>query len=192
MWPGLIIETRLSAEASARRIESITRPKRSVRQALDEDFPWPKRVPHGPPFVGRVNQLSFKLRRAIRYGNGFLPVIKGHIVPSEHGSVIHIGMRPTILAIGFMIVWLLVASASIAVFLWQAVSSSGWAGLIAPSLSFAGLLGVVSLVVSISFVPEQRKAAAILRHAFEGTTPPDKRMTPARSGSKSARLIRRR
>lgn len=168
MWPRLRIESRLSPETSARRIESITRPRRSIRQALDEDFPWPKRVPKRPAFVGKVNDRRFRLRRAIRYGNSFLPIIKGHIVPSREGTIIEITMRPSIPVMVFMGVWLLGALAAIVAMFRQAPASASMG---TEALSFAGFLAIAAVIVALCFVPEQQKAARLLRGAFEGTAP---------------------
>src|SRR5271154_1848899 len=44
------------------------------------------------PFIGRVQDGSFKLRRDIRYRNSFLPLVRGHVVPTSTGTRVSVTM----------------------------------------------------------------------------------------------------
>jgi hypothetical protein len=47
---------------------------------------WRRKDDSAPPFVGSVNDSSFKIRRDIRYRNSFLPIIRGRVIASGLGS----------------------------------------------------------------------------------------------------------
>jgi hypothetical protein len=47
----------------------------------------------GPPFIGSVQDHSFRIRRDIRYRNSFLPLVWGHIVPTPTGTRVIVTVR---------------------------------------------------------------------------------------------------
>lgn len=92
----LTIETRLSPEEARRKLTSVVEPRS-----------WFRSFGSGhKPYQGEVSGYEFKVTRVILYRNSFLPVIKGEIHPEGNGSAIHITMRPHILVLVFVAVWL--------------------------------------------------------------------------------------
>lgn len=61
---------------------------------------------YGKPYIGKIQNNSFEIKRAINYRNSFLPVIKGSIKDDLSGSKIDIKMNLTDLVKIFMIIWL--------------------------------------------------------------------------------------
>ena len=59
-----------------------------------------------PVFVGSVRELSFSIRRYIRYRNSFLPMIRGRLTPIETGTRVSVTMfiHPAVAV--FMAFWL--------------------------------------------------------------------------------------
>ena len=58
------------------------------------------------PFYGKVADNDFRIYRKISYGNSFLPIIKGKIVPDGSGTLVKVnmGLHPIIRI--FMTFWL--------------------------------------------------------------------------------------
>ena len=53
-------------------------------------FPWSKR---SKEFIGTLNETGFKMYRAIRYYNSFLPVMLGHFEPRLGGTSVIVRIR---------------------------------------------------------------------------------------------------
>jgi hypothetical protein len=68
--------------------------------------PWSDRSPDGPPFIGSVQDYSFRIRRDIRYRNSFLPLVWGHIVPTPTGAGVIVTMFMHPFTLAFMLFWL--------------------------------------------------------------------------------------
>lgn len=64
---------------------------------------------HKKPYEGEVNGNQFRINRVIGYRNSFLPKISGRIEVSDNGSIVHILMRPNVLVLAFMTMWLGIA-----------------------------------------------------------------------------------
>lgn len=67
---------------------------------------WKFRAPSGSPFLGTVDNLSFRIRRNIHYRNSFLPMIRGKIVPTPTGSRLDVYMFMHPFSLVFMSLWL--------------------------------------------------------------------------------------
>jgi len=67
---------------------------------------WRLRYPSGPPFIGTVQDNSFKVRRDIRYRNSFLPMIWGRLISIPTGTRVRVTMFLHPLVAVFMVVWL--------------------------------------------------------------------------------------
>ena len=52
-----------------------------------------RRLRNGTAFKGSVDQDEFRLRRAILYGNSFLPVLHGQIEATATGTRLRVSMR---------------------------------------------------------------------------------------------------
>jgi hypothetical protein len=63
-------------------------------------------TPLGRPFIGSVSDVNFKIRRDIRYRNGFLPMISGRIAPLNFGTRVSVTMYPHPAVAVFMLLWL--------------------------------------------------------------------------------------
>jgi hypothetical protein len=61
---------------------------------------------YSKPYVGKIYNNRFEIKRAINYRNSFLPVIKGTIKDDLSGSKIDIKMNLTDIVKVFMIIWL--------------------------------------------------------------------------------------
>src|SRR5580693_5061886 len=91
------------AEVVAERIRSIVSPAPTFWGTLGSSW----RRPQGAvsPFLGSVENLSFKIRRNIQYRNSFLPIIRGKIVPTPTGSRVDVFMHMHPFSVVFMMVW---------------------------------------------------------------------------------------
>ncbi|MEL6322260.1 MAG: hypothetical protein AAFQ57_16690 [Cyanobacteria bacterium J06626_14] len=58
-----------------------------------------------PPYMGKLSDSGFEIRRIIHYRNSFLPRIKGRFETTPQGTVVHVtmGLHPIVLA--FMLTW---------------------------------------------------------------------------------------
>ncbi len=62
-----------------------------------------------PPFVGTVQNDSFRLQRNIAHRNSFLPLLYGRISPTPGGTRINVTMSMQPLVFVFMLCWLAMA-----------------------------------------------------------------------------------
>jgi hypothetical protein len=67
---------------------------------------WRLRYPNGPPFIGVVQDNSFKVRRDIRGRNSFLPLVWGRLICIPTGTRVSVTMFLHPLTALFMMVWL--------------------------------------------------------------------------------------
>jgi hypothetical protein len=149
----------LSPDDARERLKKLTRTRLGLWEAMTRPM---KANPTDPPFIGRVG-ITFKIHRDIRYGNSFLPIIRGKIVPTSGGrTLVRITMSLPIYTALFMVVWLSGVGFGVAVTI-PAFLLRGNAFALVPSGMFA--LGIGMLW--IGFYPEARKAERILRGAFE-------------------------
>jgi YD repeat-containing protein len=91
------------AEVVAERIRSIVRPAPTFWGTLGSSWRRPQGA--GSPFLGSVENLSFKIRRNIQYRNSFLPMIRGKIVPTPTGSRVDVIMYMHPFSLVFMVIW---------------------------------------------------------------------------------------
>ncbi|WP_417942112.1 hypothetical protein [Flavobacterium sp. RS13.1] len=61
---------------------------------------------YSKPYIGKVYNDSFEIKRAINYRNSFLPVIKGFVKDDLTGSVIYVKMNIAVFVKVFMSIWL--------------------------------------------------------------------------------------
>ena len=60
---------------------------------------------YSKPYIGKIYNDSFEIKRAINYRNSFLPIIKGHIENGISGSKVHVKMGVIDFVKAFMIIW---------------------------------------------------------------------------------------
>lgn len=61
---------------------------------------------YSKPYIGKIYNNRFEIKRAINYRNSFLPVIKGEIQNDVNGSKINVKMNLVEIVKVFMIIWL--------------------------------------------------------------------------------------
>src|SRR5450432_1343655 len=86
------------------RLKTIARKKPEFWESFRLAGKAPDRV--DPPFIGIVQEDSFKLQRAIRYRNSFLPMVRGRIAPTPTGTRINVTMYIHPLVALFMMVFI--------------------------------------------------------------------------------------
>jgi hypothetical protein len=67
---------------------------------------WTFDIPARAPFLGVVQDESFKIRRDIRYRNSFLPILRGRLTAHGLGTRVSVTMALHPLVAIFMGVWL--------------------------------------------------------------------------------------
>ena len=87
----------------AERIRRVVSPAPTFWGALGTS--WKRPRPSGSPFLGTVENLSFKIRRNIQYRNSFLPLIRGKIIPTPTGSRLDVFMYMHPFSLIFMLIW---------------------------------------------------------------------------------------
>ncbi len=90
-------------EVVAERIRRVVSPAPNFLGALSSS--WKPRLPTTTPFLGSVDNLSFRIRRNIQYRNSFLPLIRGKIVATPTGSRLNVFMYMHPFSFIFMLLW---------------------------------------------------------------------------------------
>jgi hypothetical protein len=98
------IEVNAQPPAVVERLRVIVRGKLSFREAIRQSFPFNRA--EGAPFIGLVQDDSFKMQRNIRYRNSFLPMIRGKISSYGVGTRVSVTMFLHPVVVVFMIFWL--------------------------------------------------------------------------------------
>ena len=149
------IATPLDGAQVVLQLRAISRPRRSIAQAI-ESFEEESDL----PFIGTVEPDRFKLRRRIRYENAFLPTIVGQIQRTAEGSEVRLFLRPSWFAVLFLTVWfaLTVPSGMAAARAWLAGGD-----LSRMDLTSIGFVAFGYLLAQVGFWPEALKARSTLR-----------------------------
>lgn len=155
------IVTPLSPEQVRERLQRITRGRLGFWEVMTRSF---RARPADPMFVGVCQDAAFKIQRDIRYGNSFLPVIRGRIVSSSPGeTLVTVRMTLPLFTAIFMAFWLsglvLVAGVTVP----QLFLEGNWL-----ALTPLGLLAAGVAMLWFGFYPEARKAERAIRNALGG------------------------
>src|ERR1039458_9653010 len=67
---------------------------------------WRSRDPGTPPFIGIVDDDSFRVKRDIRYRNSFSPLVWGRFIATPTGTRVNVIMFIHPLVALFMVFWL--------------------------------------------------------------------------------------
>jgi len=154
------IATRLSPEEVRARLQTITRKRVGVWEALTRSF---RPRPADPLFVGYVSPAGFKLHRDIRYGNSFLPLIRGRVrAGTADETVVTITMALPVFTAAFMLAWFAGVTFVIAVAIPEFLASGN-----PIALGALAMLGGGVALVWFAFYPEAHKAERILRQVLE-------------------------
>lgn len=163
----------LPSQVVAARLQAFVRQPRgffeSIRNSVASPFKVGSSDNSEPPFLGKVNDDSFRVRRDIRYRNSFLPLIWGRIASGAGGSHLSVTMFLHPFVAAFMAFW------------FSGVGYGAWRFLTLPSHankfgSFipAGMFVFGIALVCGGFFPEALKARRLLEDAVKNPVP-DKR-----------------
>jgi hypothetical protein len=150
------IDTIASPQIVTERVRSAVREKPGFREYFWSA--WTGKSPDGPPFIGSVQDNSFRIRRDIRYRNSFLPRVWGHIVPTPTGTrtVVTMFMHP--FAMVFMTFWLGVVGHG-------AMTDRS----ASPAIPWGMFIFGIAICVG-SFIPEAMKAKSLLTTVLGGNS----------------------
>ncbi|MBZ5857738.1 hypothetical protein [Flavihumibacter profundi] len=158
------LESKLSVEEIKRRISENLDPKKTPQFSF-------VRNESTKPYRGNISNDSFEIIRIINYRNSFLPTISGNINGFLGKTQIRIKMRPSIVIIVFMSLWLgLVGLICLFILiggLLQAkqITQNGFSfGLLIPFIMF--LFGW--LLILFGFKSESKKSKEFLSTLLEG------------------------
>jgi hypothetical protein len=138
------------------RLRSIVRDKPTLGESLRQM--WPSGFPAEAPFIGSVQDESFKIRRAIRYRNSFLPMIRGRVTPNGVGAHVSVTMFIHPLVALFMIFWLGVV---------------GYGAIYVPSASLMIPRGMFIFGIALTlgaFIPEAINAKRLISDAITNSS----------------------
>ncbi len=90
-------------EVVAERIRRVVSPAPNFWGTLTTS--WKRPQASSSPFLGSVENLTFRIRRNIQYRNSFLPMIRGKINPTPTGSRVNVFMYMHPFSLAFMLVW---------------------------------------------------------------------------------------
>jgi hypothetical protein len=152
------IVTNLSPEEACERLRKVTRRPVGVWEAMTRSL---KANSAEPPFVGVVG-TAFKIHRDIRYGNSFLPILRGSISPGNGKTIVKVWMTLPAFTVAFMLVWFAGVAFGAALALPALLLDHNAVGLVPIAMLAAGLA-----MVCLGFYPEARKAERVLRDALE-------------------------
>jgi hypothetical protein len=116
------------------------------------------------PFVGRVENGTFKFRSVITGRNSFLPIISGRIIEAEGGAVVNGTMRLHLLVAAFMTFWMAITIIGAVLALNKFVTGSETAGDVFSAWFFPLFGGTLT---AIGYYPERRKAMRLLGDALQ-------------------------
>jgi hypothetical protein len=158
------IETHFSREELSQRVAALMIPKRKWRQALSEAIDQTFRGIGGTKtpdrLEGTLTAEGFRGTRVIRYGNSFLPVIRGRFIARvDGGTDVRVSMRLHWFTLFFMLAWLFFV-ASVAGFPVQRLLAGN--ALEATDLVTVGMVLFGIALTLAGFWPEARKARRLL------------------------------
>jgi hypothetical protein len=149
------IETDLTPEAVLR----------ALAQCIETRFVWNPFARDRKPYQGRIRGRAFWMGRIIWHRNSSLPLVRGNVEPRGTGALVRVRMRPVLLALGFMAVWMLgVGAAGVATLV---ATLDGRAPGLAPLLPL-GMLAFGYLVVMVGFAPEATRTTSFLCDLLKG------------------------
>lgn len=158
------ILTRLSVDEVRNRVAENIEPKRNFRIALFS-------MSSTKPYEGELSNNSFTISRIINYRNSFLPIITGTFFAKDGGTEINIKMRPSILVIVFISIWLgAVGLVCIGVFIaWIIKLMHLTQNKFSPMIFIPYLMFIFGYaLVTIGFKSESNRSKKFLADLFEG------------------------
>jgi hypothetical protein len=114
---------------------------------------------YSKPYIGKIYNNFFEIKRAINYKNSFLPKINGEIINDSNGSKIYVKMNLVELVKIFMIIWLSIVFISCLATLYNMIFNNGLnseGGFFMLIPYFMLIVGIV--MVSFGFKTESKKS----------------------------------
>lgn len=148
------IRSPLPVAEVADRLRSMIGPPLAFREGFERSFGMDRK--EYPPFIGSINDGSFRVRRDIRYRNSFLPRIAGKIIPLATGSSTRVTLYMHPFTIVFMAIWFFMVA--VAALDGPRPFASQEGRLIPIGMFVFGLV-----LCLVGFVPEAIKARRLLR-----------------------------
>lgn len=114
---------------------------------------------YSKPYIGKIRNNTFEIKRVIDYRNSFLPQIKGLVMESSNGSKIHVKMNLSDMVKFIMLFWFgSVIIGCIAVL--YSVLFSNFLGLEKNPILFMpfGMLIFGVIMISVAFKKESKKS----------------------------------
>ncbi|MRX41102.1 hypothetical protein GJU43_17590 [Flavobacterium sp. LC2016-23] len=131
-----------------------------------------QRISYSKPYIGKISNPTFELKRAISYRNSFLPIIKGEIKDDSSGSKINVKMGLPDLVKIFMCIWLgIVFLASLGT-LYTLLYNNGLKEGPFIFIPFVMLFGGVAMVV-LGFKIESKKSITDLEQLLQAKRKPN-------------------
>ena len=153
------LEVRLTTQAAMARIKELVAPPRTFFAEIKRGFS--SGGDASPPFIGKVEEDSFRVRRDIRYRNSFLPLVWGRINSVPMGTHISVTMYLHPIVAAFMLFWFFGVGAGALAFLNAPLGKDQWESFVPVGMLVFG----VALVFG-GFFPEAVKARHLLEQAF--------------------------
>ncbi len=151
------IETSLTPEETHARLRRVIRPPLRWVEYLNNWFPRKLEM----PFHGTLDSRAFAVSRIIWYGNSFLPVIRGELIPGPTGTRVRVEMSIPRGAALFVALWFaFLIGVVLLIFAGVAKASPG----VLPMVALLLFLGAG--LAAICFYPEAKKAERLLRAAM--------------------------
>jgi len=154
------VDARVSKQEAAARIRRLIREPRGFLESVRHSFGSSSGVE--PPFLGKIDGDSFRVRRDIRYRNSFLPLVWGRISSVPAGTQVSVTMFLHPLVTAFVLFWL------------SAVGFGAWRLLTAPNVSHSSsaFIPAAMFVFGVAltcggFFPEALKARRLLEDAIQ-------------------------
>ncbi len=142
----------------AQRLKAIVHKGPTFWESLRTGWWWRLRYRTGPPFIGTVQDDSFRVRRDIQGRNSFLPLVCGRFVSTPTGTSVSVTMFLHPLVALFMVIWLGVV---------------GRGALVDRSAPHAFLWGMFIFGVALTaggFIPEAIKARRLISETLRNAT----------------------
>lgn len=133
-----------------------------LQMALEPpDDNWGLPYPSQPqaPFTGRISGPNFRISRSIRRPESFLPLLKGHLEATRHGSLLFIRYQLFPSTLGYLLFWTVV-SLGLAVLFFGSAQNYLYG-------SIAGLLaGAQYLIALKNFLLQVKRSRQALQQVF--------------------------
>ncbi|KAF2516589.1 hypothetical protein [Flavobacterium foetidum] len=156
----LIYHSSLNRQELTAHLENEIEPEKSFSFGFNN--------PYTKPYLGRVYDSRFEIKKNITYRNSFLPLIKGEIREDLNGTKINVKMQLHTFVKVFMIVWLGGVSLALLGVIFTVMFSNESALEALPGLLIPlGMLLFGTAMVSFGFKAESKKSIQDLEQILQ-------------------------